>query len=76
MKGYPSLTPVPLDPTSQHPSDLPVHPYRYVNNICGVKGKDTPLHSILENFQHVCLIQLQEEPEGNTLVTLLSELSI
>ena len=63
-----------LDPTSQHPSDRPVHPYRYVHNIFGIKRKDTPLKSILENFQHGIL--LQEESEGNTVVTLLSELSI
>ena len=76
VKGYPSLTPVTLDPTGQHPSDLPVHPYRYVDNICGVKRRDTPLNSILENFQHMYGIHLQEESEGHTLTTLLSELSI
>ena len=65
-----------LGSTSHHPSNLPVHPYRYVDNICGIKRKDTTLQSILENFQHMYGIQPQEESQGNKLVTLLSELSI
>ena len=36
-KGYPAHTPVPLDPLGLHPGDLPVHPYRYVDNLVGVK---------------------------------------
>ena len=75
-KGYPACTPVPLDPLGLHPGDLPVHPYRYVDNLVGVKRRDTPLISIQENFEHIFGIGLQPEDEGLSIPSLLSELTI
>ena len=75
-RGYPAITPVPLDPVEEHPGDLPVHPYRYVDNLVGVKREATPVASIQQNFEHIFGIGLQEEAEGPTLPSLLSDLTI
>jgi len=75
-KFYPLTDPVALDDSGLHPGDLPVHPFRYVDNIVGAKRVSTPLASILDNFQSLYGLRLQEEGEGNMLTTLETTLSV
>ena len=34
-RGYPCLPPLALDKEGQHPCDLPVHPFRFRDNLVG-----------------------------------------
>ena len=74
--GYPAITPVNGDGQGQHPGLLPVHPFRYVDNLVGVKYRSTFLDDILLNCQHICGLKLQKEAEGPSLKTLLSQLQV
>ena len=56
--GYPAVTQQCTDAEGQHPSVLPVHPFKYVNNLLGVKYVSTPLSEILANFQHIYALKL------------------
>ena len=76
LRGYPAYTPVPTDSYHMHPADLPVHPFRYVDNLVGIKRRDTPLEDIQSNFEHIYGLRLQPESEGFSLVTLEAELYI
>ena len=76
LRGYPAYTPVPTDVHHLHPADLPVHPFRYVDNIVGVKRKHTPLQAIQEKFGHLYGLRLQPEAEGDCLISLEAELQI
>ena len=77
--GYPALTPQALDPAGLHPGSLPVfgrYPFRYVDNLVGVKCMSTPLQSIVENFQHIYGPQLQPKAAGTKRKTLLAQLHV
>ena len=52
-RGYPALPPQRTNAASQHLGSLTVHPFRYVDNLVGVKYTSTPLTDILHNFQHI-----------------------
>ena len=45
-KRHLAHTLVPFDPTHNQAGDLPIHPYRYVDNRDGLKRPNTPLESI------------------------------
>ena len=72
--GYPAVTTQCTDAEGQHPGVLPVHPFRYVDNLVGVKYVSTPLSGILANFQHIYALKLQEEAQGPEIKTLLAQL--
>ena len=74
--GYPAVTPQRADHAGQHPGLLPVHPFRYFDNLVGIKYQSTPLQDILLNFQHIYGLSLQEEAQGPKIKTLLSQLQI
>ena len=73
-QGYPCLPPLPFDKEGQHPCDLPVHPFRFRDNLVGVKYKSTPIENIPRGFEHIYNILLQVENVGHTLTSLESDL--
>ena len=75
-KGYPCLPPLALDEGGQHPCDLPVHPFRFRDNLVGVKHRSTPIECIQRGFEHIYNIPLQVENVGQTLTSLESDLYI
>ena len=64
------------DPRRQHPGSLLVHPFRYVDNLVGIKHQPTPIHTVLQNFQRIYGLQLREEVAGPELKAPLSQLQI
>ena len=73
---YPCITPVPLDKAGHHPSDLPVHPATFRDNIIGLKRIATPLSAIQANLECMYALDLQIEGEGRSLKTLEGLLSL
>ena len=76
QKFYPLTNPLRLDSSNLHPGDLPVHPFRYMDNLVGVKRTATPISDVMHVFEDIYGLGLQEEGEGSTLITLESELQI
>ena len=73
---YPCITPVPLDATGHHPSDLSLHPARFRDNNVGLKRSSTPLSDIQANLEAICALNLQVESEGDPVETLQGVLSL
>ena len=73
-KGYPAWIPPANDPQGHHPCDLLVHPFRFRDNLIGLKYSSTSLSTIQQVFEHIHNIPLQIENEGLTLTSLESDI--
>ena len=74
IKGYPAWVPLANDSRGHHPCDLSVHPFRFRDNLVGLKYSSAPLSAIQQVFEHIHNILLQIENEGPTLTSLESDL--